>query len=63
MNSYEHSAITLTNTQIQPELRPDLDFVERGDENRTRTISLGNGAVTAVQGADLPTMLAAGDRD
>jgi len=28
-----------------------------GDENRTRTISLGSGAVTAVRGAELATLM------
>jgi hypothetical protein len=34
-----------------------------GDENRTRTISLGSAAVTAASGADLPVQVPARDRD
>jgi hypothetical protein len=33
-----------------------------GDENRTRTISLGSTAVTAASGADLPVQVSASDR-
>src|ERR1700683_2684881 len=33
-----------------------------GDENRTRTISLGSGAITAAHGADLREKVAARDR-
>jgi hypothetical protein len=34
-----------------------------GDENRTRTISLGSGAVTAAEGADLAISMVRSSRD
>ncbi len=33
-----------------------------GDGNRTRTVSLGSGAVTAARGADLPSLAVMSDR-
>jgi hypothetical protein len=42
---------------------PDLaDSYGAGDENRTRTISLGSGAVTAASGLDLRVQVSAGGR-
>jgi hypothetical protein len=45
-----------------PDSYPDLGFRGAGDENRTRTISLGSSAVTAARGADQASLAVPSDR-